>query len=147
MSAKNGFETSLLELIFQNSAIANIGDAGGLQPSSADGNLYVALYTTSPEDSDDGTECDYTGYARVAVSRNGAAGWTVSGNMVSNTAAVTFGQCTAGDTDVAVAFAICTGDTEGASDQILWGVLSASLTIEVGVTPEFTVGSLVINCD
>jgi hypothetical protein len=147
MSAKNDFETALLTLIFDNTAIANIGDAGGLQPSSADGNLYIALYTVTPSDSADGTECDYTGYARVAVLRDGSTGWTISGNAASNTAAVTFGQCTAGATDVAVAFAICTGDTEGASDQILWGPLTANLTIEVGVTPEFPIGALSITCD
>ena len=42
---------------------------------------------------------EITGYARVAVARSGA-GWTVSGNAVSNAAAVTFGACTAGSNTV-----------------------------------------------
>ena len=146
MSAKDGFETALLELIFNNEAIADIGDAGGLQPSASAGNLYVALFTVTPSDSVQGTECDYTGYARVAVART-VGGFTVTGDTVSNAAAVTFGQCTAGDTDVAVAFAFCTSDIEDADDAIIWGTLTANLTIEVGVTPEFTVGSLTVDCN
>jgi hypothetical protein len=148
MSAKNGFETALLSHIFNNDDIANIGDANGLLGSSTAGSFWVALYTTAPSDSDEGTECDYTGYLRVEVARS-AGGWTVSGGQVSNTAAVTFPQCTAGDTDIAQWFTINTGSDPDPSedDAILWGSLSASMTIDVGATPEFAIGALVITCD
>ena len=48
MSMSNAFETELLDLIFNNAAVANIGDAGGLQPSAAAGSLYVSLHTGDP---------------------------------------------------------------------------------------------------
>lgn len=91
----NSFETSLLQHIFQNADIANIGDAGGLQNSAADGSLYVSLHTADPGEAgaQNTSEVAYTSYARVAVSRTGSTGWTVSGNQVSNTAAITFPTC------------------------------------------------------
>jgi hypothetical protein len=144
-SKKNGFETSLLQHIFQNADIANVGDAAGLQNSAVAGNLYIALFTAAPSDSAQGTECDYTDYARVAVVRS-AVGWTVSGNNCSNAAAISFPECTGG-TNTAVAFAICTGATAGVDDAIYWGDLSANLAISTGITPEFAIGDLDINED
>jgi hypothetical protein len=91
MSASDSFETTLLQLLFNNTALPNIGDAPGLQPSAAAGSLFVSLHTADPGEA--GTqltnETAYSGYARVAVARN-AGGWTVSGNNASNTAAVTW---------------------------------------------------------
>jgi len=146
MSAKDSFETDLLELLFQNTAIANIGDASGLQPSAGAGNFYIALYTVAPTDSTQGTECDYVGYTRQAVARS-AAGFTVSGNNVSNAAAVQFGQCLSGATDTAVAFSINKSAATGVDDAIIWGALSSNLDISVGVTPEFAIGDLNVNVD
>jgi hypothetical protein len=69
--------TNILELIFQNLAWANIGDASGLQPSGAAGNFYISLHTANPAGGNQTTsECTYTSYARVAVVRS-AGGWTV----------------------------------------------------------------------
>ena len=45
MSKSNSFETAILGLIFNNTDIAGIGDAGGLQNSAAAGSLYVSLHT------------------------------------------------------------------------------------------------------
>ncbi len=146
MSAKDGFETGLLTHIFQNTAVSGIGDSGGLLPSSTAGNLYIALYTVAPTDSTQGTECDYVGYARQAVPRS-AAGWAISGNNISNAAAITFGQCLSGATDTAVAFTINKGAATGVDDAILWGALSSNLDISVGVTPEFAIGDLDVNVD
>lgn len=145
MSAKNSFETELLELIFQNENVGNIGDATGIQGASTAGNLYVALFTVAPTDSTQGTECNYTGYARVAVARS-AVGWTVSGDSVSNAAAITFGECSAGSNTV-VAFAICKGGTVNTNDAILYGTLTASLAVSAGVTPEFAIGALEVTVD
>ena len=39
---------NLLKLIFNNTAWANIGDAGGLLPSASAGSLYLSLHTASP---------------------------------------------------------------------------------------------------
>ena len=148
MSAKDGFEQALLDLIFLNRDIPDIGDAAGLQNSASAGSFWVALYTAAPSDSAQGTECDYTGYARVEVARS-AGGWTRTGSSMANTAAVTFPQCTAGDTDIAQWFTINTGSDPDPSedDAILWGALSAPMTIDVGATPEFAAGALTTTCD
>lgn len=58
---------------FLNTAITNVGDAAGLLASASPGSLYVALCTSEPGDDGDpaGHEATYTGYARVAIARNG----------------------------------------------------------------------------
>ena len=146
MSASNAFETSLLTLIFNNSNIANIGDATGLRGSSAAGSLYVGLHTGDPGEAGDQTtsEANYTGYARVAVARSGA-GWTISGNNASNAAAITFGACTAG-TNTITHFSIGT-DSTGAGNLLFSGALTASLAVSAGITPQFAIGELDVNAD
>lgn len=146
MSKINSFETDFLELLFNNTAIANIGDSSGLQPSTAAGSLYIALFTADPTDTGSITnEADYTGYARVAVART-SGGWTISSNEASNTAAVTFAQCTAGSNTVSH-FGIATAGTSGVADLIMSGALTASLAISSGITPEFGIGDLTITED
>lgn len=145
MSAKDGFETSLLQHLFNNSAVTGIGDSGGILPSAAAGVFAVALYTTTPSDSASGVEANYTGYTRMTVGR-AASGWTISGGNCSNTAAITFPQCTGGSNTI-VAFAICKAATTGIDDQLLWGAVSPNLSVSTGVTPEFAVGDLDINLD
>jgi hypothetical protein len=142
-SKSNAFETSLLTLLFNNTAIANIGNAGGILPSSAAGSFYIALFTTAPSDSSAGTEANYTGYARKAVART-SSGWTISGNNASNAAAITFDACSAG-TNTIVAFAIMTASSSG--DMIYWGDLTANLAVSAGIVPEFAIGDLDINED
>jgi hypothetical protein len=142
-SKKDSFETAILDLIFKNSNLANIGDATGLRGSSTPGNFYIALYTAAPTDSAQGTEVTASGwnsYARVAVARS-AGGWTTSANNAYNTAAITFPQCTANSCTV-VAFTINTGSTLAANDAIYWGDLTSNLAVSNGITPEFTVGDL-----
>jgi hypothetical protein len=94
MSMTNSSENKTLLLFFNNTAFALIGNAGGLLPSSVAGSFYVSLHTADPGEAGDQTtsETAYTNYLRVAVARSGA-GWTVSGNGVTNAAAVAFAQC------------------------------------------------------
>lgn len=141
MSKGNTFENDLLLLIFNNTAAALIGDASGLQPSATAGSLYVSLHTADPGEAGTQTtnECAYTSYARVAVARSGA-GWTVSGNAVTNAALVQFPQCT-GSSETATHFAIGTASTS--TGKILYkGALSASLAISSGIQPQFGAGEL-----
>lgn len=144
-SKKDTFENSLLAHIFNNANIANMGDATGLRGSTAAGNLYVALFTVAPSDSAQGTEANYTNYARVAVARS-AGGWTVAGNNASNAAAITFPTCGA-TPNTLVAFAICLAGAAGVDDAIYWGDLTANLAVSNGITPEFAIGDLDINED
>ena len=141
MSMSNASETNLLNLLFNNTDWANVGDAAGLQNSAAAGSFYVALHTADPGDAGNQStnEVSYTGYARVAVART-AGGWTVSGNQVSNTATVQFGECTAGSA-TATHFSVGLL-TSGAGDILYSGSLSASRSISSGITPLFNAGAL-----
>lgn len=142
-SKTNSFETSLLNHIFNNADIANIGDATGVRGSAAAGSLYLALFTASPGETGAGTEANYTGYARVAVART-AGGWTISGAQASNASAITFGQCTAGSNTI-VSFGIMTASSAGT--MLFWGDLTSSLAVSNGITPEFAIGALTITED
>ena len=141
MSMSNASETNLLNLLFNNTDWANVGDAAGLQNSAAAGSFYVALHTADPGDAGNQStnEVSYTGYVRVAVART-AGGWTVSGNQVSNTATVQFGECTAGSA-TATHFSVGLL-TSGAGDILYSGALSASRSISSGITPLFNAGAL-----
>lgn len=149
MSASNAAENSLLLLIFNNTAFANVGNAGGLLPSSVAGSLFIALHTADPGEAGDQTtsEATYTGYARVGVARSGA-GWTVSGTaptQAANAAAVAFAQCTAGANTI-THFSIGLA-TSGASVILASGALDASLAVSNLITPSFGIGVLKATLD
>lgn len=142
-SKTNAFETDILELIFTNTALANIGDASGLQPSAGAGSLYIALYTADPGETGAGTEATFGAYARQAVARSGA-GWTVSGNQVSNAAAITFPEATSGSETI-THFAIMTAVSAG--DMLYHSTVDTSRAVSTGVTVEFAIGALVVTED
>lgn len=133
-------EAALLRLIFQNTAWALIGDASGLQPSGAAGNLYVSLHTADPTDAGNQTssETAYTNYARVAVVRS-AGGWTLVGSdTIQNAALVAFPTC--GVTGATIThFAIGTASS-GAGSIIAVG--TCSLVVSANITPQFEAGAL-----
>ena len=140
MSKTTAFETDFLELLFNNITVAGIG-SDGLRGSTTAGDLHVALFTADPtETGSAANECTYTGYGRVAVART-SGGWTISGDTASNTAAVTFGECTVG-TETASHFAICKSTTETTADMLLYGGLDSSLAISPGIIPEFIAGAI-----
>lgn len=141
MSLSNASETALLNLLFNNTAWANIGNAGGLQPSGAAGSFFIALHTADPGETgvQNTSEAAYTGYARVAVARS-AGGFTISGNQVSNTATVQFGECTAGSATV-THFSVGVA-ASGATEILYRGALSAARAISSGITPLFNAGAL-----
>lgn len=141
MSKGNTFETDLLSLIFNNTDAALIGDATGLRGSSTEGSLYVALHTGDPGEAGNQTtsEAAYGSYARVAVARSGA-GWTVTGNAVTNAALIQFPQCSSGS-ETETHFSI--GTASSGTGKILYkGALSASLAVSSGIQPQFGAGDL-----
>lgn len=146
MSKSNTFENNLLLHIFQNAAITLIGDAAGVLPSAAAGNLYVSLHTADPTEGGDQTssEATYTSYARVAVPRT-SGGWTVTGNAVENTAVVTFPTCTGGSNTI-THFGIG-ASSSGAGKLLYSGALAASLAVSNGIAPEFAAGDIDITED
>jgi len=143
VSKSNAAETAFLTLVFNNTDWANIGDAGGLQNSASAGSLYVALHTADPGEAGNAStsECAYGSYARQAVARSGA-GWTVSGDTVSNAALIQFPECTSGSETIT--HVSITTASSGTSD-ILWsGALTASRSVSSGIQPQFAIGALTV---
>ena len=85
-------------------------------------------------------ECDYTGYAAVAVARS-TAGWTTTTGVCTNDAAITFAECTAGSNTVTY-FGIC--KTSTGDDMVYSGALTTSRAVSSGITPEFAAGDITI---
>lgn len=149
MSASNAFENDVLLLLFNNTNIANLGDATGVRGSTTAGSLYVALHTADPGEAGNQTtsEATYTGYARVAVARS-SAGWTVSGTaptQAANAAAVGFGACTAGSNTITY-FSVGSASS-GTGEILASGALTASLSVSAGITPSFAIGQLTVTLD
>lgn len=150
MSKSDSFENQLLLHLFNNSAIANVGDGAGLPAAATPGSFWVRLYTSAVtvDDSTIGTECAYTGYVSggVAVARSGS-GWTVTNNTADNTSAITFGACTAGSETIRY-FAIWKDNSTGTdSHRLYWGQLTSDLAVSSGITPEFAAGALDVTED
>lgn len=146
MSATNAFETALLNLIFVNTNASNIGDGTGLRGSSTAGVFYISLHTGDPGEAGNQTtsEATYTSYARVSVARSGA-GWTVSGNNCSNTAAISFPKC-AGGSNTLTHFGIGT-DVSGSGNLVFKGALGSSLSVSTGIAPTIPIGDLDVTVD
>jgi ABC-type dipeptide/oligopeptide/nickel transport system ATPase component len=138
----DGFENVLALLLFNNTTIANIGDATGLVGSSGAGSTQLALATSALADSASSlttTEVAYTGYARPTQARS-SAGWTVTGAVVTNAALIQFGEMSAGGPDTVVHIGlgfIATGDVLRLQQD-----LTADLVINNGVNPQFAISAL-----
>lgn len=141
MSKSNTFENDLLKHIFNNDAIALIGDATGVRGSTTAGSLYVSLHTNDPGEAGDQTtnETSYTNYARVAVART-SGGWTVSADTVSNAALVQFAQC--GTTGATLQYFGVGTDSSGTGKLLYSGSLTSPLTVSSGIQPQFAAGDL-----
>lgn len=146
MSKGNTFENDLLLLIFNNTDIADIGDAGGLQNSATAGSLYVALHTADPGEAGTAatSEATYTNYARVAVARSGA-GWTVSSNTATNASQITFPQC--GASGNTITYVSITTASSGTSKILYSGALNSSLAVALNITPLFAASGLTVTED
>jgi hypothetical protein len=142
MAATDAFETALLTLLFNNTGIANIGDASGLPASATPGSTQLSLHSTTLTDASTlltSNELTYTGYARQTQARS-SGGWTVSGDTASNAALIQFGEMTAGGPQTATHLGlgfIATGDVLR-----LHTTTTADLVINNGVNPQFAIGAL-----
>lgn len=132
MSKSNAFETDLLELFFNATALTNLA-----RDSATPDTLYVSLHTGDPGDA--GTqatsETAYTGYARVNVVRTAGA-WSVASGSVSPVANIDFGECTASPGAAITYFGVGTNATAGQAGYLMYsGTVSPSITMAVGVIP------------
>lgn len=142
MAGEKGNTNSInfLKLVFQAVAWANIADNAASAPLT---NLYVSLHTADPAATGSQTtsEAAYTGYARVAVART-SGGWSISAETITNVGTITFPASTSGpeiETYVGV------GTASSGAGVLLWaGPLTASLTINNGITPSFAASQLSI---
>jgi hypothetical protein len=101
--------------------------------------VYMALLTTTADDTDDGdsiTEATYTGYARKAISFGAA-----SNRVITQDADCDFDPCTVGSSTV-THWAICDSLTSG--EVLAWGALSGSQEIVAGNTPSIVSGETTI---
>ena len=146
MSKGNTFENDLLQLVFNNVDIADIGDAAGLQNSATAGGLYLALHPADPGEAGTATtsEAAYGSYARVAVART-VGGWTVSGSTASNAALVQWPECTSGSETIT--HLSVTTAASGASKILYTGALTASRAISTGIQPQAAATSIQITED
>jgi hypothetical protein len=132
MSAKgNTFENDVVLLTFNGTAYS----------WNANSDLYVALHTGDPGEagSQTSSECAFGSYARVTVARSGA-GFTVSGDTASNTATISFPECTSGSETVTH---VSIGTASSGAGQILYkGALTASRAVSSGITLQFAASAL-----
>lgn len=134
MSLSNTTENVVLKAILQ-----------GTDPSwRAGATQYLALFTGNPDEAASlAAEANYTGYARVALTK--ATAWTDGGSTFTNAALIQFGACTAG-TNALTHFAVV--DTaSGAVNMMISGALSATLNVSQGIQPQLPINALTISCD
>ena len=138
MAKAASYETDLLELIFNATAIADLAENDTTSPAT---NLYVSLHTADPSAGTQATsEATYGSYARVAVART-SGGWTVSGNGVSNTAEVQFPASSDATSETITHFGIGT-TVSGATALLYAGTVSPNISMANGVQPTFAIGDI-----
>jgi len=137
MSLGNTAENSLLLLIFNATAFANIADNTATSPET---NLGVALHTGDPGEA--GTqltnEAAYTSYARVDVART-SGGWTVTANSVSPAANIDFPAATGGS-ETETHFSVGKASND---DLICSGTVTPNIVVSSGVTPRLTTATAI----
>lgn len=135
MSKSDSFENALLLLIFNNTNIANIGDATGLRGSTVVGSLFISLHTADPGEA--GTqatnEIAYTGYARQALART-SGNFSVTGNTMSLAVNVDFPEMTGGAGGTVTHWAVGVA-VSGATTILYKGTVSPNIAVANGVTP------------
>lgn len=146
MSKSDVFENDLMLLLFNNTAITNIGDAGGLRATAAPGTFWVALYTANPDEAGTAVtnETAYTNYVRVSVNRaSGAGGFTVTNNSVSPASNVDFAECGATPGGPITHFGIV-NTASGAGKLLYSGTVSPTITMAQGVIPRIKSTSTIV---
>lgn len=139
MSLTDTFENSLLLLIFNATAIADLAENDTTTPLT---NLFISLHTADPGEVGDQTtnEAAYTAYARQGLLRT-SADWTVTANSVSPQANVDFPEATAGsETETHMGVGTL---TSGAGVRYMNGVVSPNIVVSAGVTPRITTATTI----
>lgn len=138
MSLSNATENAALKMFLQGTDPAY--RAGATQ--------YVALFTSTAtageiEAATLTNEANYTGYARVALTK--ATDWTDGGSSFTNANQVQFGLCTAGTNTIRYFAVVDTAS--GAVAMCIGGQLSSDLAVSNGIQPLFASGALAVTAD
>jgi hypothetical protein len=111
--------------------------------------LYLALYTSAPDDATAGTEVSGSNYSRVNVGI-GSVNWTAAGinTAAANKLLVTFAT-PSGSWGTVTHWALWNHATDTTVDtyRIWWGVLSASITPGTNDTVKVAIGALTLSID
>lgn len=141
MSQTTVAAASWLNLILNGIAIANLADNAGSSPLTS---LYLSLHTASPgvSGNQNTNEAAYTSYARVAAARNsGSPFWTISGNVASPSAPVTWPTATGGS-ELETFLGI--GSSSSGGGHLYWyGGLAPAIFVVNGVPPSLTTASTI----
>lgn len=142
-SKTDAWESGMLQHLFQNANVANIGDATGIRGSTVAGSLYVSLHLADPGEAGNQAtnEANYTGYARTGVVRT-AGGWAESNGTVSNAGIISFAQCSAGSNFV-THWGIGS-DPSGNGTLLYKGPATTPLGVTTGIFPQFAASSLLV---
>ena len=122
MSFSNFLELEILDHVFRNSAY------------TAPSTIYVALFTSAPNDAGGGTEVSGNGYARQSMAFSAA----------SNSGSVEFPTAT-GDQGTIVAMGLF--DASSSGNLLAYGSLTANKTVSSGDVFRFNASSVTISLD
>lgn len=128
MPKSNMSKQMVLNFLCRNQSVA--------QPTQ----LYLALYSTNPTDADLGTEANYEGYQRQAVTF-GAPQVSGGSASIQNSAAIQFGIVPSASGTIGFA-ALRTAATGG--ELVYYGSLAATYQLNQGVQPIVPIGSLTV---
>ncbi len=128
-------------------------EAHGTAMPTLGSTLYFHAHTASPglAGSASTNECAYTGYARVAVSRD-SAGLTIcdddgttnaSGRAYKNLAEITFPECTAGSPETIVAISVC--DASGGLRRYAVLDVAEQVVVNPNDTPRIPAGAAIFS--
>lgn len=127
MSFSNFLELEVLDHVFKNSAY------------TAPSTIYVALFTSAPNDAGGGTEVSGNGYARQSM-----AFGTASSGSISNSSSVEFPTAT-GDQGTIVAMGLF--DASSSGNLLAYGSLTSNKTVSSGDVFRFNASSVTISLD
>jgi hypothetical protein len=127
MSFSNFLELEILDHVFRNSAY------------TAPSTIYVALFTSAPNDAGGGTEVSGNGYARQSMAFSAA-----SSGSIANSGSVEFPTAT-GDQGTIVAMGLF--DASSSGNLLAYGSLTANKTVSSGDVFRFNASSVTISLD
>ena len=135
------FANQYLQVFFNSTASSSVGIFGSA--TAALTQYWISLHTGAPGTASarqDLNETTYTGYARVAVTRQ-TGGFTVSTNSVTLAANVTFATCSSSGQTINW-FGV--GSTSTTTGYLYYaGTCTPTVTTDLGVIPTLTTGTTI----